>query len=358
MNSLEKQVVEWLKGFRPSSSPTDKESESPNYPMYALAPFWRPHQAVCLLGDIATIDVDSFRAMLSLTPLQRLLGAVPRRGQDVFDPSVKKFSAFISQRVQCLLPKTDFLKNIQERINQACQDGTLHMFEKECRGVKEKLLDPEIVIEWAKKAGIPVPSKLVEEMKKRSKVNPIYFPFVFPDEINLHYEYEKRRILTNHKSPLSPSSLGRSPTTKEERETLFPSVFKEVNPNIEKLYKTLISARNHVILLFLDHKFPESEGVDEQYLSLIQEHAQFPKETLVKYGEREPSYLKIKHLSIVAAKMFRHFDQKIPIKEIMQDSFMRECVFNRGKPPTLGTFRDWMNEAGIFDKERKSKGKK
>ena len=51
------EVVNYLEKFRVNSLPKNQiEIEGPNYTMYASAPFWLPHQALCLLAGIKTIE--------------------------------------------------------------------------------------------------------------------------------------------------------------------------------------------------------------------------------------------------------------------------------------------------------------
>ena len=206
MNTIEEQVVTWLKDFQPNSSPSAKEIKSPNYSIYALAPHWLPHQAICFLCEIASIDIDSFHTMLSLTP--------PQWKMKQFLPVVRKLP-INSEKVQ-------LLKNTKEKMHQAIQKGSLETTEKIFNDRKQVLLQPRQVIEWAIKEKLLIPNNLIQEMEKRSSVNFIYFDLCFPDEINVYVDYLKSLVKINLNKPgLLASVCSGTPMTAEAQRVLW-----------------------------------------------------------------------------------------------------------------------------------------
>jgi hypothetical protein len=238
------EVVEELRKLIPISNPkSHKELENPNYALYALAPFWLPHQAVCLLAQLKTIDEDTFRTCLSLKPLQMSINFAfygknewAKEITTKAEPSGKiGFSDFIMHHFPVPHSKITVLRNLHEKLSEAIINGTLSSKPEFQNKSQKTLLSPTDVIIWAQKEKIIVPSELLEGLFFRDQINMLYLPKTFKDEVNVYTKWNRLSIEHKISNPFSPlfqrPASDNEMSSKEKKENLQESDNHPVKPS-------------------------------------------------------------------------------------------------------------------------------
>lgn len=211
-SALEK-VLELLATFKSNTEPTLENLKEPNYQLYANAPFWEQHQAVCLLVGLAPIDRYTLAAIVHLRDLDLLITKaleVKKRGDLSIMQSRADFSSYV---IHCFPIPHDiivYLKNVYEWMENKIKEG-LKYTEYKKNNVKHCVFKPEDVILAAESDGIIVPPELKSGVQKFLPGELMRLPNVFPDQIVFFPLYEKHRYEMNQRMPRSLLCLSTRP---------------------------------------------------------------------------------------------------------------------------------------------------
>lgn len=233
-------VTQYLENFISNSQPKNQtDIDNPNYAIYALAPFWLPHQALCLLAGIKTIEVHTFRTCLALNSLQLKMNSILAVSKS--EPSGK---------------------------NDFCDYVISHF-----------------------------PTKLSEASAHRDKIDMLYLPKIFPDEINPYGKWTSLRMNYNLSKPNYP--LGgipgfafTSPPDKQDLDEKSNSEtdFSELDKSIltergQEIYHNALRVRKLCIGLYLKNQFGEG-AID--YNNLIDQLGAVEEEEFKIYNKAGP----------------------------------------------------------------------
>jgi hypothetical protein len=362
------EVVEELRKLIPMSNPKNqKELENPNYALYALAPFWLPHQAICLLAQLKTMDEQTFRTCLNLKKLQISINFA-FYGKDEWAEEINKktepsgktgFGDFIMHHFPVPHSKITFLINLHEKLSEAIKNGNLSSKSEFQNKSQKTLLSPSDVILWAQKEKIIIPSELLIRLSFRDQINMLYLPKTFKDEINVYDKWNA--LCTEHKlsNPFSP--LFKKPAHADE---LFPEEKAEnqqENPKLslesstslgltdraQEIYDTTLRFRKLAIESYLKNQFDRG-AID--YSNLIDKLGAVEKEEFKIYNKAGPWPKMTEHCCRAIASIMRHFNKKILIRDLEQDSYMIEHG-KKSRKISSSTFRKWMHAEGIHDRQ-------
>jgi hypothetical protein len=364
MTITTEEVVNYLEKFPVINLPKNQiEIENPNYTIYASAPFWLPHQALCLLAGIKTIEVHTFRTCIALNNLQLIINSALAKGDS--PPSGKgDFCDFIIKHFPILQSKLTFLKNLNEKLFKAIESGALPHQKEMINKLNETLLCPLTVISWLKREKITIPTKLLEALAHRDKIDMLHLPKTFPDEINPYGKWTSLRMDYNLSKPNYP--VGGIPGfaftsfpeeqvlgEKSENTTSSNELDKQILTNRAKeIYEKITKARKQCIDLYLDAQF----GEDAANYSHLIDQLGIPKiEEFISYNKGGPKPELLKHRCQAIARVIRHFDEKISIKNLETNESMIQFGWRRSERVTFLVFRKWMYAEGIYDCPRSKK---
>lgn len=362
------EVVEELRKLIPMSNPKNqKELENPNYALYALAPFWLPHQAACLLAQLKTIDEHTFRTCLSLKQLQISINFAFYGKEEWANEIITKakpsgqmsFGDFIMHHFPIPHSKITFLKNLHEKLSEAIRNGSLPLKNEFQNQSQKTLLSPIDVVLWAQKEKIIIPSGLLDGLCFRDQINMLYLPKVFKDEINVYAKWNSLSI--EHKLSIPFSPLFKKPTHNDElsseekmensHESNKPPVKTPnsiaLSPRAKEIYDTIEEARKQCILFYLQTQFGED---DVEHIHLVDQFGTPNMEEFVRYNKAGPKPDSTKHRCRALAKVIRHFDEGISIEELENHELMHKYGWRGDEKATSKRFREWMHEEKIYDR--------
>lgn len=351
-------VVRFLEKFTPNSQPkSETDIENPNYSIYATARFWFPHQVLCLLAEIKTIEVHTFRTCIALNSLQLTMNSILAKGDS--QPSGKSdFCDFIINHFPIPHSKLIYLKNLNEKLSKAIESGALPHQKEMINKINETLLCPLNVISWLKAEKITVPLKLLEALAHRDKVDMLYLPKIFPDEINPYGKWTSLRMDYNLSKPNYPvsgipgfaftySPEKRALDEKNENKTESHELDKSIlTARAKEIYNNALRVRKLCVESYLKNRFDES-AID--YNNLIDRLGTVKEEEFKIYNKAGPWPKMTEHCCRAIGSVIRHFNKEILIRDLEQDSFMIEHG-KKNKRISSSTFRKWMHAEGIHDR--------
>lgn len=369
------EVVEELQKLIPMSNPKNqKELENPNYALYALAPFWLPHQAICLLAQLKTMDEQTFRTCLNLKKLQISINFAFYEKEEWANEITKKaqpsgkmgFGDFIMHHFPIPHSKITFLKNLHEQLSEAIKNGHLSSKNEFKNNSQTPLLSPPDVVLWAQKEKISLHPELLNGLSHRDQVNMLYLPKTFKDEINVYDKWNSLCIehkLSNPFSPLFKKLANNDESAVEEKTEKLQESSKSsiksptstgLSNRAKKIYKEITKARKLAIDWYLQTQFNE-DAID--YNSLIEQLGIPNIEEFQVYNKGGPKPKLTEHCCRAIGRVMRHFDNGISINDLMQHPLMIKYGHYDSEKISSQTFREWMNAEGIFDRGRSSKKK-
>lgn len=181
--------------------PTLQELRNPDYHIYANAPYWRVHQAVCLLTGIAILDRETFDTMVHLPEINLMINkALTQKG--IIQVEKVKYNDFVNLVTYYFPVPHDtihYIRNVYKKLTLALENGSLKFTEISIRGIKEKGLDPLSTIEFALTNGIDIPEDLTLLMLNRKNIKLLKLPEIFPDKISFYGLWVKLKIEDNKK---------------------------------------------------------------------------------------------------------------------------------------------------------------
>lgn len=364
MTITTEEVVNYLAKFRVNSLPKNQiEIENPNYTIYASAPFWLPHQALCLLAGIKTIEVHTFRTCIALNEIQLMMNSALANGNNI--PSGKSdFCDFVIKHFPIPHSRITFLKNLNQKLSKAIESGALPHQKEMINKLNEALLCPLNVISWLKAEKITIPPKLLEALTHRDKIDMLYLPKTFPDEINPYGKWTSLRMDYNLSKPNYPVGgipgfAFISPPDKQDLDEKDKSKVgsSELDTPIltdraKEIYEKIKKIRKQCISLYLDAQFKKEAF---NYSNLIDQLGIPKLEEFTKYNRGGPKPEVVKHRCQATASIIRYFDEKISIEELSNHSSMNQLGWRRAKKVTALAFRKWMHSEGIYDRPRSKK---
>jgi hypothetical protein len=357
-------VVRFLEKFTPNSQPKSQtDIENPNYSIYATARFWFPHQVLCLLAEIKTIEVHTFRTCIALNSLQLTMNSILAKGDN--QPSGKSdFCDFIINHFPIPQSKLTFLKNLNEKLSKAVESGALPHQKEVINKINETLLCPLNVISWLKAEKITVPPELLEALAHRDNIDMLYLPKTFPDEINPYGKWTSLRMNYNLSKPNYP--VGGIPgfafTSPPDKQDLNEKDESRVGSSeldkpiltdrAKEIYEEITKIRKQCISLYLDAQFGKEAF---NYSNLIDQLGIPKSEEFTKYNRAGPKPEVVKHCCQATASIIRYFDEKISIEELSKHPSMNQFGWRRTNKVTALAFRKWMHAEGIYDRSRSKK---
>jgi len=368
MDRVTNELLNILESHKQNNAPEAKDLENPNYKLYTQAPYWKRHQAICLLSGIAVIDADTFRTLLILKGLKLEISKVLSNKKNIskFKRNIH-FAEYLYMSFPIPHKKLNYIKNISKRVDEAIEKETIPSKVKKTNGINSVLLPPPEIIKWAMAHHIPIPAELAPDKAFDSKVNPLFLPETFPDEINVYGKWRSLLIEYNLSRVQSFTELGYSPAllynpnhleNLNKSKTSCPKAEKlsgnnEKEPSLTKraldIYKEIVDARRRAVDLLLQEMFSEEEK--SKYLELIEKCGTISKDEFSQYNEKGPKPKQFEHRCRAIGQVLRFFNEKKTIKELEADPYMAKFGWVQDKNrPLSGTFRKWMNNEGIYDR--------
>lgn len=341
------ELLERLESQKINNSPSLKDVETPNYPLYAFAPYWFPHQVICLMTGLAVIDHYTLQTVLALSNLQLLINqGACHAGSKINDlRGNKDFHEFLIMSFPIPHKKLNYLKNVKQRLEESIKDGSL----THCQVEKEILLKPEDVVVWAKKQQISIPEKLIEAMTHKGEIDPLYLPKTFKDEINIYGKWTALRIEHNLSKPLA--CIETSSMFSEETNLSKSAPLMELTERAQKLHNQVLNTRKQTVLLALDMLFKGEEKTKK--LGLIETIGSPEKEEFEVYNQAGPipPLLEVSHRCRVLGKLLKEADNTLKIRDLIDHHVMETLGWRQEDKTPLETFRKWMHKEGIFDRQ-------
>lgn len=229
MNLTVDEIIAYLDSFTPNDiikNPTD--IMNPNYTIYGCAPYWTDNQAICLLAGLKTIDENTLTTILNFNKAHLAMNReLFNKSKD--EPSGQhSFHEFVISNFPIPHGKINYLRNLQKKLKEANPLCMLFKKKEVIEGQSKMLLYPLDLIRWAEDEEIPIPDNLLHALSFRNKLNLLYLPDIFPNEVNIYKRWIHLRIKYNLSKPVpigSPESFSNQDSAKfsQEKRKIFIS---------------------------------------------------------------------------------------------------------------------------------------
>lgn len=191
------EILKLLQTFNGNDDPTLEALNNPSYSLYIVAPYWSPHQAVCLIAGVSPIDSATFRTLLGLNEISLSLNLAMQQAnalkKDKKNGERQAFYNYVTMHFPIPHNKIHLLKNLNDALQKAIEKKEIKHHTEKHEGINRILLDPEQVIDWAIQNKFSVTKPLIEGLQTRGEISLMSLPKIFSDEISFAAQFERMR---------------------------------------------------------------------------------------------------------------------------------------------------------------------
>ncbi len=368
-------ILEKLGNHRCNSVDQSLLSKTPDFSLYAFAPYWTVSQAFCLIMGIPVIDPETLSTILSLNPIfaeaYRLKGSVDENSNERID-----FKEYVARKIVLPKNKLDYWKNIYQLFQRELKTQTVIKVSVE-GAPRENLLVPQTVIEWAKRQKIFIAVELEKYIHERDLIDLRYFPKVFHNEYNLTALFSSMRIRQNlswpgqsitpellasalrariasgysfKREPLEDSSSLNTDFAEERESTI------ELSTKLENLYSRLSKEIRWIANKALQ-EIIQNEEEQKKHFNAVMNLCDLKRSELQKYSRGyNEKFIQDRLKSRALARLIHYYDNTLTVKEIASHHLLRKYVWEGKEPPyTLETIKKWVYKEHLHRRKVSSK---